>query len=116
MHNFDEDLNSIAIPGPCHPLLNQPAIRIRINLILSGLGSWLFTKRIERIKLIFFISVMYLAPTFHLDKDPNPTIHFDADSDAASHQSNANPASDPAPYQSDANLRPLAYRPSPAPF
>ncbi len=40
---------------------------------------------------------------FHFNADPDPTFHLDADLD-------------PVPHQSDANLRPGAYRPSKAPF
>ncbi len=39
--------------------------------------------------------------------DPDPAITFDA---------NLDPDTDPAPHQSDANLRPLVYRPSTAPL
>jgi hypothetical protein len=45
--------------------------------------------------------------------DPNPAFHFNADPDPALHL-NADP--DPATHQGDANLRPLVYRPSRAPF
>jgi hypothetical protein len=37
-------------------------------------------------------------PSFHFNADPDPTFYFTADPD-------------PAPYQSDANLLPLVYRP-----
>jgi hypothetical protein len=39
----------------------------------------------------------------HVDTDPDPTFHFDADPDLASHQSHA-------------SLQPLACRPSKAPL
>jgi hypothetical protein len=44
---------------------------------------------------------------FHLnaDLDMDATFHFNADL-----------LPDPAPHQSDANLQPLAFRPSTAPF
>jgi hypothetical protein len=52
-----------------------------------------------------------LDPHFHFDLDPNPAFHFDADQ------------IEPftlirilLPIRSDANQRPLAYRPSKAPF
>ncbi len=41
--------------------------------------------------------------SLHLNADPDPAFHFTADPE-------------PALHQSDANLRPLVYRPSPAPF
>jgi hypothetical protein len=40
---------------------------------------------------------------FHFNADPDPAFHFNADPD-------------PAPHEGDANLRPLAYRPSRPPF
>ncbi len=43
--------------------------------------------------------------SFHFNADPDPTICLNVDSDL-----------DPAPHQSDANLRPLVYRFSKAPF
>jgi hypothetical protein len=42
-------------------------------------------------------------PSFHFDTNPDPTFPFDPDPD-------------PAPYQSDANLPQLIYRPSTAPI
>ncbi len=47
--------------------------------------------------------IIYPDPTFHFYADPDPTFHFGADPDRA-------------PYQRDANLRALAYRPSTAPL
>ncbi len=56
-------------------------------------------------------------PTFHFDADPDPTFHFDADPDPISHfHFDADADSDPAPHQSDANLRPLVCRHSQALF
>ncbi len=42
---------------------------------------------------------------FHFNADPHPAFHFNAYQDL-----------DPAPNQGDANLRPLAYKPSRPPF
>ncbi len=42
-------------------------------------------------------------PSFCCHADLDPTFHFNADPD---------PDLDPAPHQSDANLRPSVYRPS----
>jgi len=46
-------------------------------------------------------------PSFHFYADPDLAVHFHA---------NLDPDTDPAPYQSNANLRPLVYRPSTAPL
>ncbi len=43
--------------------------------------------------------------------DPDPTFHFDTDLDPILTVMRI----DPAPYQSDANMRLLVYKPSPAP-
>jgi hypothetical protein len=48
-------------------------------------------------------------PSFHFDADPDPTFHFDAGPDL-------DPGPATAPHQSDANLRPLVYRPFTAPL
>jgi hypothetical protein len=45
-------------------------------------------------------------PFLHVNADPDPIFYFYADPDPAS----------PPPHQSDANLRPLVFRPSTAPF
>jgi hypothetical protein len=50
---------------------------------------------------------------FHSHEDPDPTFHSDEDPDPIFHSEED---SDPVPYQSDANLRPLVYRSSSAPF
>ncbi len=42
-----------------------------------------------------------VTDSYHFDEDPDPAFNFNAD---------------PDPYQSDANLRQLVYRPSRAPF
>jgi hypothetical protein len=47
------------------------------------------------------------TPAFHLNVGRDPTFHFIADLDQDP---------DPASYQRDANLRPLAYIPSRVPF
>jgi hypothetical protein len=49
---------------------------------------------------------------FHLDADPDQTFHFDADPDQTFFHLDAD--TNPAVHQSDANLRPLVYRPSTA--
>ncbi len=49
----------------------------------------------------------------HVDADPDPAFHFSADADLDFH---FDADMDPAPYPSDANLRPLVYRPSRASF
>jgi hypothetical protein len=46
-----------------------------------------------------------------VDLDSDPAFHFNAESHPAFNFI-ANPDPDPAPNQGDANLRPLAYRPS----
>ncbi len=43
------------------------------------------------------------GPSFHFHTDPDLTFHFNADLDLV-------------PHQSDANTRPLVYRPSTAPY
>jgi hypothetical protein len=48
-----------------------------------------------------------VADPLHFIADPYPAFKFNADPDPAL-QFNA----DPIPYQGDANLRPLVYRPS----
>jgi hypothetical protein len=50
-----------------------------------------------------------MDPAFYFNADPYPASHFNADPDPAI---NLNAVPDPAPHQGDANLRPLAYRPS----
>ncbi len=59
---------------------------------------------------------------FHFDEDPDPTSHFDADPNPTFHfNEDPNPifqfdaGLDPAPQQSDANLRPLVFRSFAAP-
>jgi hypothetical protein len=64
-------------------------------------------------------------PAFHRNVDPIPVFHFNAYPDTV-FRLNADPDSvfhlngdqdpDPAPRQSDGNLRPLVYRPSRSPF
>ncbi len=56
---------------------------------------------------------------FALDLDPDPTFNFDADPDPAPHPDPSRkfiadlyPDPDPALQQSNADLRPLVYRPS----
>jgi hypothetical protein len=44
-------------------------------------------------------------PAFHFNEDPDPAFYFNVDTDP-----------NPAPHQSDGNLRPLVYRPSKVPF
>ncbi len=56
---------------------------------------------------------LYCGLVFHFNADSDPAFHFNADPDLAFHF-NADP--DPAAHQGDANLRPLAYRPSRPPF
>ncbi len=56
-----------------------------------------------------------VADLNHLNADPDPAFHFNADSDPAFHL-NSDTDPDPAPLQSDANLRPLFYTPSKAAF
>jgi hypothetical protein len=57
----------------------------------------------------------------HFNADPDPAFHFNADPDPAFHF-NADPDPvfyfylDPDPHKGDANLQPLAYRPSRPPF
>ncbi len=50
-----------------------------------------------------------MDPAFYFNADPDPASHFNPDPDPAI---NLNAVPDPAPHQGDANLRPLAYRPS----
>ncbi len=59
--------------------------------------------KVMRIQLPLFTSMCFRIPIFTMMRDPDPTYNFDADADP-----------DPAPHQSDANPRPLAYRPSAA--
>jgi hypothetical protein len=56
-----------------------------------------------------------VADLHHFNAELDPAFHFDADSDLAL-LFNEDPDPDPAPHQSNANLRPLVYRPSRAPF
>jgi|688.fasta_scaffold164762_1 hypothetical protein len=57
------------------------------------------------IHFFFYVVDPNPDPTFHFDADPDPTFDFDTDPDL-----------DPAPHESDANLLPLVYRPSPTLF
>jgi hypothetical protein len=56
-----------------------------------------------------------VADPHHFDGNPDPTILFDADP-KPTFPFGADPDPDPAPHQSDANLRQLTYRPSTDPF
>ncbi len=49
---------------------------------------------------------IFVADPHHADVDPDPTFHFDLDPNLT-FKFGANP--DPAPHESDANLRPLAF-------
>jgi hypothetical protein len=46
-------------------------------------------------------------PSFHFFADPDPTVYYDA---------NLDPDTDPAPRQSNANLRPLVCVDPPRPY
>ncbi len=53
----------------------------------------------------------------HLDADADPSFHFDSDLSPTNHfDGNRYSEPVPAPYQNNAKLRPLVYRPSTAPF
>jgi len=56
-----------------------------------------------------------VADLQHFNAEPDPAFHYDADSDLAL-LFNEDPDPDPVPHQSNANLRPLVYRPSITPF
>ncbi len=58
------------------------------------------------------LSARYLNIVKSTVADPH---HFNADLDPAFHL-NVDPDPDPAPHQSDGNLRPVVYVPSRAPF
>ncbi len=70
-------------------------IRITLMLIASPDAAFHFKADID--------------PAFYFNAYPDPASHFNADTDQT-FKLNADP--DPAPYQGDANLRPLANRPS----
>jgi hypothetical protein len=54
-----------------------------------------------------------VADPLHLNADPDLAFHFTADQDPIGH---VYADQDHAPHESEANLRPLVYRPSRAPF
>ncbi len=56
-----------------------------------------------------------IADPHHLSAHPDPAFHINVDPDPA-YQFNMVPDSDLAPHLSDANLRPLFYRPAKAQF
>jgi hypothetical protein len=60
---------------------------------------------------------MRIAVPHHFSADPDPAFHLNANTDPDSEiHFKADPVPDPAFHQSDANLRPLIYRPSRDPF
>jgi hypothetical protein len=63
----------------------------------------------------FRIKQTTIADPINLNSDPDPAFQINVDPDLV-FQFNAVPDSDLAPHQSDANLRPLVYRPYRAPF
>jgi hypothetical protein len=97
----------LTIPGEkTQDLSSQSYLRMRKKLHGYQWYATLIYRKNQGREFASLSCVMaYPDPAFHFNADPDPAFHFNA---------NADP--DPAPNQSDANLRPLVYRTSRAPF
>ncbi len=80
-----------------------------MNLFIFGVKGW--PVRIAAVTINLPSS--RVSDPHHFNADPDQAFCFNADPDPAFHFIvDPNPYPDPAPHQGDANLRPLAYRPS----
>jgi hypothetical protein len=103
--------------GPGNP--DKPRVYVNSIFEIQENATVLPSNKVRRglPVLLFRTDTDRVADPHHFDADPDPAFHFNANPDPDFHfNADPDPDPDPAPHQSDGNLRLLVYGHYRAPF